>query len=202
MKKKLSPSQVRRNLKRKEDFLKKKSENSLTFQSQQKDFMCDQCGNLFKTENDLNIHMEKMHKEKEYCENIEHLDAHTELSLAQVTGLSNAGTTASNNMMEEKTSTSENDCDTIPQLDGQVEAKSRDDDEAVVFKMLDNGFAETKIIAPGVKPPARGIHPELGIGENPVKTHWHNSFWFEYVFQPSNVQMEMYQVQGKDAEDA
>ena len=41
-----------------------------------------------------------------------------------------------------------------------------------------------------------------GIGENPVKTHLHNCFWFEYVFQPSNVQMEMYQVQGQDAEDA
>jgi hypothetical protein len=41
MKKKLSPSQVRRNLKRKEDFLKKKSENSLNVQSQQKAFMCD-----------------------------------------------------------------------------------------------------------------------------------------------------------------
>ena len=35
--------------------------------------------------------------------------------------------------------------------------------------MLDNGFAETNIIAPGVKPPARVIHPKLGIGENPVK---------------------------------
>ena len=95
--------------------------------------MCDQCGNLFKTENNLNIHMEKMHKEKEYFKNIEHLDAHTELSLAQVTGLSNAGTTASNNMMEEKTAKSENECDKIPQLDGQVEAKSQDEEEAVVF---------------------------------------------------------------------
>ena len=134
----------------------------------------------------------KCTKKKEYFENIEQLDAHTELSLAHVTGLSNAGTTASNNMMEEKTSKSENDCDKILQLDGQVEAKSRDvplektlgtkEDEAIFFKMLDNGFAETKIIVPGVKPPARVIHPELGIGENPLKTHWHNSFWFEYVF--------------------
>ena len=47
--------------------------------------------------------------------------------------------------------------------------------------MLNNGFAETKTIAPGVNPPAIVIHPELGIGENPVKTHWHDSFWFEYV---------------------
>ena len=35
--------------------------------------------------------------------------------------------------------------------------------------------AETNI-APGVKPPARVIHPKLEIGENPVKTRWHNSF--------------------------
>ena len=82
-------------------------------------------------------------------------------------------------MMEEKTSKTENDCDKIPQLDGQDEEKSRDvtlEDEAVVFKMLNNGFAETRIIAPGVKPPARVIHPKLEIGENPVKTRWHNSF--------------------------
>ena len=100
-----------------------------------------------------------MHKEKEYFENIEQLDAHTELSLAQVTGLSNSSITASNNMMEEKTPKSENDFNKIPQLDCQVKAKSRyvplektlgkKEDEAVVFKMLDNSFAETKIIAPG-----------------------------------------------------
>ena len=118
---------------------------------------------------------------------------------------------ATNNMLGEGTSKSNNDSDTIPQLDGQVETKSNDlppekthvekEDEAVIFQMLDNGFAETKTIAPGVNPPAIVIHPELGIGKNPVKTHWHDSFWFEYVFEPSGVQMEMYQVQVESTDD-
>ena len=45
MKNKLSPSQVRRKLKRKEELLRRKSKNSMTEQLQQdeKDFMCDQC---------------------------------------------------------------------------------------------------------------------------------------------------------------
>ena len=75
------------------------------------------------------------------------------------------------------------------------------EDEPVIFKMLENGFAETKMIAPGVNPPARVYHPELGIGKNPVKTEWHDSFWFECVFENSNVQMEMYQVECGTAED-
>ena len=118
---------------------------------------------------------------------------------------------ATNNMLGEGTSKSNNDSDTIPQLDGQVETKSNDlppekthvekEDEAVIFQMLNNGFAETKTIAPGVNPPAIVIHPELGIGKNPVKTHWHDSFWFEYVFEPSGVQMEMYQVQVESTDD-
>ena len=118
---------------------------------------------------------------------------------------------ATNNMLGEGTSKSNNDSDTIPQLDGQVETKSNDlppekthvekEDEAVIFQMLDNGFAETKTIAPGVNPPAIVIHPELGIGKNPVKTHRHDSFWFEYVFELSGVQIEMYQVHGEAAED-
>jgi hypothetical protein len=105
-----------------------------------------------------------------------------------------------------ETSKSDIDRETIPQLDGQVEAKSNDlplektnvekEDEPVMFKMLENGFAETKMIAPGVNPPASVHHPELGIGKNPVKTEWHDSFCFEYVFETSNVQMEMYQVEG------
>ena len=112
---------------------------------------------------------------------------------------------------DKETSKSDSDCETIPQLDGQVEAKSSDlppektdsekEDEPVIFKMLENGFAETKMIAPGVNPPARVYHPELGIGKNPVKTEWHDSFWFEYVFEISNVQMEMYQVEGGTVEE-
>ena len=90
MKKKLSPSQVRRNLKRKEDYLRKKSKNSMTVQSQpyKKAFMCDQCENVFKTENNLNIHMDKTHDGKESFENIEQLDGHVSLPLDSSTNRS------------------------------------------------------------------------------------------------------------------
>ena len=38
--------------------------------------MCDQCENIFKKENDFNIHMDKMHDGKKSFENTEQLDGH------------------------------------------------------------------------------------------------------------------------------
>ena len=81
MKKKLSPSQVRRNMKRKEDFLKRKSENSKTVQSEQQKntFMCNKCDKIFQLENDLKIRKETIHVEIVVPENIEQLDGHTDV---------------------------------------------------------------------------------------------------------------------------
>ena len=81
MKKKLSPSQVRRNMKRKEDFLKRKSENSKTVQSEQQKniFMCNQCDKIFQSENDLKIHKENIHDEIVLPENIEQLDGQNDI---------------------------------------------------------------------------------------------------------------------------
>ena len=58
-KKKPSPSRLRRNQKRKEDFLKKKLETSSGT------FKCDQCENVFNSEKGLKIHKGKMHKKVE-----------------------------------------------------------------------------------------------------------------------------------------
>ena len=58
-KKKPSPSRLRRNQKRKEEFLKRKSEIST------ETFKCDQCGNIFNTNNGLKIHVGKTHKKVE-----------------------------------------------------------------------------------------------------------------------------------------
>ena len=58
-KKKPSPSRLRRNQKRKEDFLKKKLENSSGT------FKCNQCENVFNSENGLKIHKGKVHKKVE-----------------------------------------------------------------------------------------------------------------------------------------
>ena len=82
MKKKLSPSQVRRNVKRKEEFLKRKSGNSKTLQSEQK--KCNQCDNRFKSENDLQIHKENIHEEIKLPENTEQLDGQTELEDSEI----------------------------------------------------------------------------------------------------------------------
>ena len=58
--KRASPSRLRRNQKRKEDFLKRKSENLSEEKSEA--FKCDQCENSYKSENGLKIHKGKSHK--------------------------------------------------------------------------------------------------------------------------------------------
>ena len=68
-KKKVSPSTLRRNKKRREEFLKKKSIPSEAEKSesdkeagQDATFQCDQCENIFKNEKGLKIHMGRAHK--------------------------------------------------------------------------------------------------------------------------------------------
>ena len=70
-KKKASPSTLRRNAKRMEDFLKKKNKPAFEQEkivtdkeetSQSTAFQCDQCDNHFKTESGLKIHIGKSHK--------------------------------------------------------------------------------------------------------------------------------------------
>ena len=110
----------------------------------------------------------------------------------------------SNTETEMESSASDKNTDVIPQLDGTAEAvlSEKDDPlfnekketEPVVFKMLDNGYAETRTISSGEKPPARVFHPELRMGTNPRRTEWGDRVWIEYVFEVDNVQMEMYQV--------
>ena len=67
VKKKLSPSSLRRNQKRKETFLKKKAESKESEDQHNEEvpkkvdvsFQCDQCENKFGTENGLKIKKEK-----------------------------------------------------------------------------------------------------------------------------------------------
>ena len=69
--KKKSPSTLRRNAKRKEDFLKKKStsasasglESNQELMLQRQEFQCDECDFKSKSENGLKIHKGKSHKE-------------------------------------------------------------------------------------------------------------------------------------------
>ena len=72
-KKKLSPSQVRRNNKRKEDFFKRKFSEDLPF------VKCNQCGKIFTSETDLKIHMENEHLEQDFTENIVQLDGNDDI---------------------------------------------------------------------------------------------------------------------------
>ena len=94
---------------------------------------------------------------------------------------------------------SDTNSDSIPQLDGPSEAKDTKqvavkEGEPVIFKMQENGYAETKKIAHGETHPARVYHPELGIRSIPRQTKWGDRVWIEYVFEVDNVEMEMYQV--------
>ena len=67
-----------------------------------------------------------------------------------------------------------------------------EEEAPVIFMLLDSGHAETKVLAPGDTPPARVLHPKLGIGTKPRQTEWRDTIWIEYIFESSNVQMEMY----------
>ena len=114
-KKKLSPSQIRRNLKRKEAFLLKKSEQSEREKSELKVqlFKCTQCENIYKSETDFKDHMESSHLNEDHminfkcdeCENMftseKDYKSHTE----------------SEHMKEDH-------IETIEQLDGNSEMKS------------------------------------------------------------------------------
>ena len=63
-KKKASPSTLKRNMRRREEFLKKKSIPSEPDKeaSQADTFQCDQCENVFRNEKGLKIHIGKAHK--------------------------------------------------------------------------------------------------------------------------------------------
>ena len=119
-KKKLSPSQVRRNLKRKEDFHKKKSEQ---FERENCDlevtmFKCAHGENTFMSEIDLKNHMECSHKQEDHmlsykcdqCENT--FTSETDLKYH----------TETKHMKEDY-------LETIEQLDGNSDMKSTDQEE-------------------------------------------------------------------------
>ena len=72
VKKKLSPFAIRRNIRRKEDFLKKKAKarkNNCThleveIHAKVKYYKCDQCEQTFQTENCKKIHVGKTQKDR------------------------------------------------------------------------------------------------------------------------------------------
>ena len=89
----------------------------------------------------------------------------------------------------------------IPQLDGAVmtaqsdkpdnEFSDKKEKSPVIFKMLENGFAETKLISAGETPPATVFHPELRIGRDPIWSEWGDRVWIKYDFEVDYVRMEM-----------
>ena len=97
----------------------------------------------------------------------------------------------SNTATESDISASDINTEVIPQLDGHSEAPEKksfvEQEEPVIFKMLENGYAETKLIAPGETPPARFFHPELRIGTQPRQSEWGDRVWIEYVFEVGGI---------------
>ena len=61
-KKRVSPSRLRRNQRRKEEFLKRKTDPSPDKESEA--FKCEECGKSYKSENGLKIHKGKAHKKE------------------------------------------------------------------------------------------------------------------------------------------
>ena len=90
MKQKKGPSTLKRNAKRREEFLAKKStsasvvtglESNQKPMKQNEDFQCDQCDANFKTVKSLNIHKEKSHKEASPQEMLRESSSQPSLSL-------------------------------------------------------------------------------------------------------------------------
>ena len=87
-KKKASPSRLRRNQRRKEEFLKRKTEPL----PEDEAFKCEECGKSYKSENGLKIHKGKAHKkeiilaspEKIRTASSEHLSQNSSLELSPI----------------------------------------------------------------------------------------------------------------------
>ena len=62
--KKKSPSTIKRNMKRKEEYMRKKAETEEESSLQKKPIPCDQCDNVFRTETGLKIHVGQTHKKE------------------------------------------------------------------------------------------------------------------------------------------
>ena len=90
-KKRSSPSTLKRNAKRQEEFLKKKTSSEAvtstgmeTNQKKDKAFQCDQCDATFKTENGLKIHIGKSHKEALSPEKIRKPSSQSSLTVSPI----------------------------------------------------------------------------------------------------------------------
>ena len=90
IKKRSSPSTLRRNAKRREEFLNKKSPSEAaaaatgleTNQKLDNSFQCDQCESTFKTENGLKIHIGKTHKNVPSPEKIRNSSSQSSLTVS------------------------------------------------------------------------------------------------------------------------
>ena len=70
----------------------------------------------------------------------------------------------------------------IPHLDGAVmtaqinkpdnKVSEEKKESPVIFKMLENGYAECRKVPAGETRPSTVFHPELRIGRSPVQTEW------------------------------
>ena len=91
IKKRSSPSTMRRNAKRREEFLKKKSPSEAavatgleTNQKLDDSFLCDQCESTFKTESGLKIHKGKTHKKVPSPEKIRKSSSQSSLTVSPI----------------------------------------------------------------------------------------------------------------------
>ena len=131
-------------------------------------FQCDKCNFTSNSDHGVKVHKGTKHKETQQPEQFRAESLDHSLTLTPVKEPKEEYSEETNSLKKEE--------------------------EPVIFKMLDNGYAETKKIAHGETPPARVYHPELGIGSKPRQTKWGDRVWIEYVFEVDNVEMEMYQV--------
>ena len=62
-------------------------------------------------------------------------------------------------------------------------------EEPAIFEMGTDRYPKVKIIDPGVTPPSRVFHPDLGVGDNLEQTELWNATWWKYTFKPSSADL-------------
>ena len=158
--KKKSPSTIRRNAARKQEFLDKKKISSVDNELSEISLKCDQCDFKVNCKVKLRKHIEKEHK-----------------VIPQLDGVND------NNHSEERSSQTEKEHTVIPQLDGLVNLSSEAmKEEPAAFEMGTDGYPKVKPIDPEVTPPQRVFHPDLGVGDNAVQTELWKATWWQYTF--------------------
>ena len=121
-------------------------------------YKCNQCNYKHTTEKGLGMHVRMKHR------------------ISQIDGNNDSDEDTS-----EETEKVTSELDDLDQNEDKGTEKVKAE-ETFSFTIGEDGYPEVTVIDPGVKPPDRVTHPELGTGDDPVKIEDGKKTWWEYSF--------------------